>query len=136
MVHTLADDFTREIAALCSVSVSQAQRQSFLNQHVPRVDGTTSRLLEGRARTLADTKRERQEQLYRYDPRVSPWAGTAHGVLQAVNTFEHHESVVRGDRAERNGFRTLTGEFGKLDRKTWQTLKIVLDRLDLISQIA
>lgn len=27
---------------------------------------------------------------------VASWAGTAHGVLQAINTYEHHEGTVRG----------------------------------------
>jgi len=49
---------------------------------------------------MADTKRDSLTTLYRSDPRVSPWAGTAHGVLQAVNTYEHHEGVVRGERAD------------------------------------
>jgi len=97
-----------------------------LNRHVPGIDARTGRLLEGRALTLADRKRESLELLYRADPRVAPWTGTAHGVLQAVNTYEHHEAVVRGDRAERNNLKTVTGGFGHLDRRTWQTLRPVL----------
>ena len=55
------------------------------------------------------------------------WAGTAHGVLQAVNIYEHHENPVRrAARAERNMLRTITGEFGNLDRTTWRTLSTVL----------
>jgi len=58
-------------------------------------------------------------ELHTEDPRVASWAGTAHGVLQAVNTYEHHLSTVRGaSRAERNMLRTATGDFGKLDRST------------------
>jgi hypothetical protein len=58
---------------------------------------------------------------------VAPWAGTAHGVLQAVNTYEHHENSVRGgDRVERNMLRTVQGEFANLDRQTWSTLTKVL----------
>jgi len=66
--------------------------------------------------------------LYASDPRVAPWAGTVHGVLQAVNTYEHHEGVVRGERAERNGLKTITGDFGRLDRTTWKTLTAILDQ--------
>ena len=60
------------------------------------------------------------EQLWTRDPRVSPGTGTAHGVLQAVNTYEHHEGVVRGaDRAERNNLKTLTDGYPwKLPAKT------------------
>jgi hypothetical protein len=61
------------------------------------------------------------------DDRVAPWAGTAHGVLEAVNTYEHHEGIHRGaTRAECNMLRTVTGAFGDIDRKTWSTLAKVL----------
>lgn len=76
---------------------------------------------------MADRKRDGLQRLYRHDQRVAPWAGTAHGVLQAVNTYEHHEGTVRGaTRAERNTLRTVTGSFGDLDRFTWATLETVL----------
>lgn len=59
--------------------------------------------------------------------RVEPWAGTAYGVIQAVNTFEHHERTVRGaERAERNMLRTVTGDFGDVDRTSWRQLTTVL----------
>ena len=45
----------------------------------------------------------------------------------AVNTYEHHVGTVRGSsRAERNQLKTITGDFGRLDRTTWQTLSDVL----------
>ncbi len=58
-----------------------------------RTDPTGARIT-GRALTLADSKRQSLQHLYRTDPRVAPWAGTAHGVLQAVNTYHHHESLI------------------------------------------
>ncbi len=58
--------------------------------------------LTGRSLTNARNKIDALDKLYRYDPRVAPWAGTAHGVLQAVNTWEHHGNRVTGDRGERN----------------------------------
>ncbi len=125
MVHTLADEFAAEIEQLCATTVSPTQWQAFLDQHVPCVD-QNSRPLHGRAATLADRKRNTLDQLYRHDPRVTPWAGTAHGVLQAVNTYDHHESLIRGDRQERNNLKTVTGEFSRLDHGTWQTLQQVL----------
>jgi integrase len=55
------------------------------------------------------------------------WAGTAHGVLQAVNTYGHHEGTVRGaSRADRNMLRSVTGDFGELDRRTWKELEKVI----------
>ena len=83
--------------------------------------------LTGRARTLADKKRDTLQRLYWHDLRVNPWAGTAYGVVQAVNTYEHYEGVVRGtSRPERNMLRTISGDFGQLDRTTWATLEGVL----------
>jgi len=98
MVHSLADDFAQEVAKLCQVEVTQSQWKAFLDAHVPRVHTTTGLPLTGRSQTMTDTKRDSLTTLYRADPRVSPWAGTAHGVLQAVNTYEHHEGVVRTSR--------------------------------------
>jgi phage/plasmid-like protein (TIGR03299 family) len=127
MVHTLADDFAAEVAMLCAVKVSSAQWQRFLDVRVPSIDAKTGLALTARSRTLADNKRDGLNRLYRHDVRVAPWAGTAHGVLQAVNTYAHHEGIVRGThRAERNMLRTVTGEFGDLDRASWSELAKVL----------
>jgi len=125
LVHTLADEFAAEVAQLCATTVTASQWQRFLDAQVPRVDAT-GQPLTGRALTLAGTKRDMLADLYRTDPRVAPWAGTAHGVLQAVNAYDQHDRVVRGDRAERNSLKTITGEFGKLDRCTWHTLQPLL----------
>jgi phage/plasmid-like protein (TIGR03299 family) len=58
MVHTLAEDFTAEIAKLCATTVTPSQWRWFLDRHVPRTDPSNSRLLEGRALTAADRKRD------------------------------------------------------------------------------
>lgn len=126
MVHTLADDFAREVEKLCALEVNAAQWNAFLDRQVPRRDLGTGASLEGRALALAERKRGALELLYRADPRVSPWTGTAHGVLQAVSTYEHHAGVVRGDRAERNNLKAVNGDFGQLDRRTWQSLQPLL----------
>jgi phage/plasmid-like protein (TIGR03299 family) len=123
IVHSLGDEFAAEVAALCAIAVTDEQWKEFLDHHVPVPTDTSA----GRARTLADTKRQQLTELYTDDPWVAPWAGTAHGVLQAVNTYEHHLSTVRGfTRSERNMLRTVTGDFGKLDRSTLATLRTVL----------
>jgi phage/plasmid-like protein (TIGR03299 family) len=126
MVHTLGEEFAAEIANLCATPVSPAQWAAFLNIAVPLTD-PTGQPLSTRSLTMAQNKRDSLGRLYRHDERVAPWAGTAHGVLQAVNTYEHHEAIVRGaERAERNMLRTITGDFGDLDRTTWQQLNRVL----------
>jgi phage/plasmid-like protein (TIGR03299 family) len=127
MVHTLADDFAAEVAQLCAITVTPPQWDSFLDVHVPRIDAATGGPLMGRALAMGDRKRDGLNRLYHHDQRVAPWAGTAHGVIQAVNTYEHHEGIIRGaQRAQRNMLRTVTGDFGKLDRTTMRTLQRVL----------
>ena len=126
MVHTLADDFAHEVATLCSIPVTPAQWDRFLDAQAPRMDGR-SQPLQGRSLTLVDRKRNALNRLYRFDHRVAPWAGTAQGVVKAVNTYEHHESTVRGaTRPERNMLRAVTGDFGRLDQATLATLHRVL----------
>jgi phage/plasmid-like protein (TIGR03299 family) len=126
MVHTLADEFAAEVKLLCETEVSRQEWAKFLDAQVPRFDEQGNQLT-GRSLTIADNKRSALQRLYTHDLRVAPWAGTAHGVLQAVNTYEHHENTVRGaSRAERNMLRTVTGEFGNIDRASWATLQEVL----------
>jgi len=126
MIHTLADEFTAEIAELCATPVTNGQWKQFLDAAVPRHDASGHRLA-GRALTMADRKRDGLERLYRRDIRFAPWVGTAHGVIQAVSTYEHHDTIVRGvGRAERNMLKTVTGEFGTLDRNSWDQLAMVL----------
>jgi phage/plasmid-like protein (TIGR03299 family) len=127
MVHSLADEFAAEVAQFCAIGVTPGQWDRFLDVQVPRIDTKSGQPLAGRSLTLADNKRDSLDRLYRSDLRVAPWAGTAHGVLQAVNTFESHEGIVRGgSRAERNGLKTINGDFGRLDRSTWRSLEGVL----------
>lgn len=127
MVHTLADEFAAEVTRLCGITVTPAQWDDFLDSYVSLCDARTGQPLTGRALTTADRKRDALRRLYAHDARVTPWAGTAHGVLQAVNTYEHHEASVRGaTRPERNMLRAVTGDFAKLDRNTLSTLTRVL----------
>jgi len=125
---SLGDEFAAEVAQLCAITVTHGQWQRFLDAQVPRVDAT-GQPLTGRALTLAGAKRDTLAGLYRNDPRVAPWAGTAHGVLQAVSSYDQHQATVRGSiRAERNSLKTITGDFGRLDRTTCTTLTAILEQ--------
>ena len=126
MIHTLADDFTAEVQTLTRMTVTDQQWEQFVDAHIPVTDPRGLRLT-GRSLTVADNKRDTLRRLYRTDLRVAPWAGTALGVLQAVNTAEHHEWTVRGmSRAERNALRTVQGDFATVDRDAMQRLTAVL----------
>jgi phage/plasmid-like protein (TIGR03299 family) len=126
VVHEMADSFAAEVAELCRTAVNKRQWSAFLDGHVPTThqDG---RVLEGRARTIATAKRDDLQKLYASDCRVAPWAGTAYGVIQAVNTWEHHMGVVRNaSRGERNMLRTVSGDFAKVDQRAWARLRSIL----------
>lgn len=100
--------------------VSNQHWQAFLDIHIPQVT-PTGKPLTGQASTRTDRKRTVLQQLWTSDPRVSPWTGTAHGVLQAVNTYDRHDGIVRGaDRVERS-LKTLTGGYRDLNHVTLQT---------------
>jgi phage/plasmid-like protein (TIGR03299 family) len=116
IVHTMADDFAQQVAALTSHKVSPVEWQKFQDLLVPLPEDA------GRSRTMAENKRDVLNKLWNHDERVAPWAGTAWGVIAAVNTASHHEFNVRGERVERNMMRAVTGEFDKLDRGTLTTL--------------
>jgi len=125
IVYDTADAFSAEVRELCATPVSNREFARFLDAWVPiAVKGEP---LTGKALTLATRKRDEIRDLWDYDPRVAPWRGTAHGALQAVNTYEHHSRPVRGaTRAERNMLRTLTDDFADLDHKAHQVLTEIL----------
>ncbi|WP_418607096.1 DUF932 domain-containing protein [Georgenia sp. SUBG003] len=126
IVHSTADVFADEIRRLCEVEVDRATWSRFLDSWVP-LQGPLGEDLPRRALKLAEQKRETIDDLYRHDGRAQPWAGTAHAVLQAVNTYEHHSSPMRGSsRAQRNMLRTVDGTYASLDRAAWAALQRVL----------
>ena len=130
MVHSLADDYMAQLERLEAIKVTPTQFSKFVDKVV--LTDSTGKVrewkdLEGRSLTMASNKRDGLMRLYKHDNRVAPWAGNAIGVIQAVNTFVHHEGIVRGaDRAERNMLSTVEGKFDTLDQTTFSTLKAVL----------
>lgn len=121
IVHSIADDFSAQVERLTNTSVSEGDWNMFLDSLYPMPDE------EGRARTVAENRREAMDDMYTNDPRVKPWTGTAYGVVQAVNTVAHHVSTAKnGKVAERNTLRALSGGVDKLDQSTLETLNRVL----------
>lgn len=119
-VHTMADDFAKEVASLTKTRVSDQQFERFINTLVPLPED------EGRGRTIAQTKQSILTRLWREDDRVAPWKNTAWGALMTTNTAGQHEYGVRGHRSERNFTNTVYGFFEKDDRKALTTLQAVL----------
>ena len=126
IVHTIADEFAANVAQLCDMTVTDSQWQQFLDSLAP-TEQEPGVPKEGRAYTLAATKQAELQRLWNSDPRVSPWKGSAWGVVQAVNTHAHHIQTVRGaERAERNMGLAISGGWDKLDRETVERLQGVL----------
>lgn len=126
IVHGLEEAFAAEVAELCAIDVLPREWHKFLDQWVPRTD-ERGMPLAGRALTMADKKWDELQHLFVYDHRVGPWAGTAYGVIQCVNTYEHHVANVRGaTRADRNQLRTISGDFAKSDKAALAVLEKVL----------
>jgi phage/plasmid-like protein (TIGR03299 family) len=121
MVHTIADDYAAEVATLCQITVTDAQWFKFLDAYVPVPDD------KGPSRTMAEKKREGLTAMYRHDERARDWRGTAFGVVQTVDTFSQHMSIVRGaTRPERNMLNVINGTTVKTDREALDTLRLVL----------
>lgn len=122
VVHQMTEDYLAEIRTLSRTPVTDWQWDKVLSQLVP-VSGADGQALKPRARRAAEVKRYQLNHLYRSDHRASPWQGTALGVLQAVNTWEHHYGAVRGaTRPERNMLKAVKGDFDSLDRQVMTQL--------------
>lgn len=121
IVHTIADDFAAQVKALCETTVTDKVWAEFVKALAPLPNEA------GRGQTNAANKQAALNNLYRNDQRVAPWAGNAWGVVQAVNTYEHHVGNVRGNtREERNQLRAVNGQIDSLDSGTLLLLDKVL----------
>ncbi|MET9262381.1 DUF932 domain-containing protein [Amycolatopsis sp. NPDC004079] len=125
IMHTVADDFAAEVKALCEVEVNAKEWSRFLDVYVPTSDADSKT-----KQTTAANKRAALSRLWNSDNRVEPWKGTAFGVLQAVNTYTHHEATVKNaSRPERNMSNAVLGKFDALDLDTVKTLDRALASL-------
>lgn len=122
VVVATGDAFDEQVRALVAQTVTDKQWSDFLKAHVPDPKPDAS----VRVRNNVDRERDELDTLWTSDERVSPWRGTAWGVVAAVNTHAHHVQHVRGmSRPERNMLRTVTGDFAALDARTLDTLATV-----------
>lgn len=121
IVHTMGEDFAEELAALASWKVSDKAFERHVELMVPKPQE------EGRSMTTATKKQNQIIQLWREDERVAPWRGSALGVVQAYNTWNHHMQGVRGEasRAQRNMENVINGRFATQDAKVLTVLSEV-----------
>lgn len=126
IIHTMADEVSAELAELCAIEVTDKQFFDIVNA-VLLPDGKEPETKNGK--TIIEKRREEMSQLWRNDNRVSPWAGTGFGVIQAFNTHtQHFKGARRGvSKADRNMMATIKGDIEEQDRKVYATMLSVLD---------
>lgn len=125
LLDTVTGVFAAQVKALCETTVTDQVWRAFLEAHCP-IPADASK----RSQTIAEKERGQLRTLWTSDLRVSPWQGTAFGVLQAVNTHAHHVADVRNiSRQERNMTRAVSGEVNKIDNATIGTLDKILASL-------
>lgn len=121
IVHTVADDFARQVAELTSQKITDDQFEQIVDHFDPLPKPGESKTT--RAITLAEKKRDTLWRLWVNDERVNPWRNTAFGVTQAYNTYAHHESNVRGmSRPERNMLKAIDGTTEKADAEVLEKI--------------
>lgn len=121
LINESIDDVEREIRKLTSIEVT---REQFDNIVKGLVNPDQGKPLSKTGETLAAKKTEQITAMYLNDERVSPWNGTAFGVVQAFNTWSQHEKPVRGNTilAERNMVDAVKGNVEKEDNVTWAAI--------------
>lgn len=114
IVHGIADDFSAQVAELCSTKFTEEHFEKLVDSIAPLPkpgDAKTTRAI-----TLAEGKRDELFRLWSKDERVAPWRNSAFGAWQALNTFGHHSQNVRGmSRQERNMLNAVNGKTEQAD---------------------
>jgi phage/plasmid-like protein (TIGR03299 family) len=126
IVHSMADDFSAEVAALTQISVTNNQFNKIVEHLYPLGDEPTKNKI-----TQTMNTRHTIEGLYKHDDRCAPWVGTGLGVWQAFNTYMHHERPQRNrvgsvkSSAERNFEGVVSGAYAKADAEVLSTMQLV-----------
>ena len=112
IVFTMSEDIIAEIESLSNTSVSNSEWDAIINRLVPVGE-------EGMVCQSAISKMQNKQdiirKMYVHDPMVAPWHGTALGVVQAFNTFQHHVAGDNKTRSERNAMNSINGRIQQAD---------------------
>lgn len=121
-----SEDFAVEIERLTNHEVSEDRFSRFLDKWAPLPASAPVTRGEKSSMSRAEKKRDSLVELWESDDRVSPWRGTEFGVIQAVNTYEHHIKTVKNEtRENRNILRTMSGEWGDVNAEAARLLATV-----------
>jgi phage/plasmid-like protein (TIGR03299 family) len=120
LVHEYTDDLTIELERLAVQQVTDNEFQAIIDHLVPVTLGEEVR---PQVQARAQNKQELIRSIYKTDKRVSAWAGTSLGVLQAFNTYNHWFAGSDKNRDERNKLNTVTGKSEANDRVVLDAIK-------------
>lgn len=123
LLENAADNFAASVKALCEQSVTDSQWSAFVTELAPIDDEMTKNAV-----TRAENARSLWTGLYKSDPRVTPWTGTAFGALQAVNTADLWERGTRNgtDQYTRTIREAITGKLSDRESERADVLAKVL----------
>jgi phage/plasmid-like protein (TIGR03299 family) len=113
IMYAMTDEFSAEVERLTNITVSDAQFVKIIEAEWPQPPADAS----PRSQTIWCNRRSDLTRLWHYDERVSPWHGTAWGVIQAFNTFHTHEEAKSGNLVERAYVRAIGGQTEQTDRR-------------------
>lgn len=119
IVFAMTENIVAEIERLGSIKVSDREWDAIVNRLVPI--GTEGEVAQS-AISKMENKQEAIRNMYKNDPMVAPWNGTALGVLQAFNTFSHHVAGTDKNRVERNALNALNGKIQTADTKVLEVI--------------
>jgi len=112
IVFSMSEDIIAEIERLSNITVTANEWDAIVNRLIPvGEEGTIHQV----SITKMQNKQEAIRTMYRTDPMVAPWHGTALGVVQAFNTFQHHVAGNNKTRAERNAMNSINGKIQQAD---------------------
>jgi phage/plasmid-like protein (TIGR03299 family) len=119
-VHAMSDGIAEEVRRLSEWKVTDDQFKKIVEHLAPIPDVNES---SATAVTKAENRKNAIIGLYKDDARVSPWKGSALGVLQAFNTYNHHNLADKAKQAERNMINVLNGKTEQADNKVLTALR-------------
>lgn len=117
IVHTMSEKMTANIEKLLAVKVSDSDFDKIVKYLNPQPQAENKIAL-----TKWEHKTTSLRNLYFYDHRASQWKGTAIGVIQAFNTYNHHVAGTDKKRVERNMMNVLNGTFADADKELMELL--------------
>lgn len=128
-----AHEMTASLHLLSGITVTRPQWLKVLDIIEPPAPADSTKVKV----TKTENRRDLLDSIYRGEGELGalngPFAGTAFGVVQASNTYEHHGVGVRGtSRIERVYDRAIRGEFAESDARALDALSSVLNMPELV----